>query len=60
MLMYNLIEYSDNYLKTSGILCQSCRDEPAINTAIEIMLLLICLKLKKKSKSNRQQWHKKC
>ena len=48
MLMYNLIEYSDNYIKTSEILWQSCRDEPAINTAIEIMPLLICLKLKKK------------
>ena len=29
--MYNLIEYSDNYSKTSGILQQYCRDEPAIN-----------------------------
>ena len=26
--MYNLIEYSDNYSKTSGSLNQSCRDEP--------------------------------
>ena len=25
--MYNLIEYSDNYLKTSGSLCQYYRDE---------------------------------
>ena len=33
MPMYNLIEYSDNYLKTSGILWQYCRDEPAINAA---------------------------
>ena len=28
--MYNLIEYSDNYSKTSGILNQYCRDEPAL------------------------------
>ena len=26
--MYNLIEYSDNYAKTSGILWQYSRDEP--------------------------------
>ena len=26
--MYNLIEYSDNYLKTFGSLYQLCRDEP--------------------------------
>ena len=28
MLMYNLIEYSDNYSKTSGSLCQYYRDDP--------------------------------
>ena len=28
MPMYNLIEYSDNYSKTSGILFQFCRDVP--------------------------------
>ena len=28
MLMYNLIEYSDNYSKTSGILWQYYKDEP--------------------------------
>ena len=27
MSMYNLIGYSDNYSKTSGILWQYCRDE---------------------------------
>ena len=27
--MYNLIQYVDNYSKTSGILWQYCRDEPA-------------------------------
>ena len=31
MPMYNLIEYSDNYSKTSVILWQYCRDEPAVN-----------------------------
>ena len=30
MTMYNLIEYSDNYLKTSGSLWQYYRDEPLI------------------------------
>ena len=29
--MNNLIKYSDNYSKTSGILWQYCRDQPAIN-----------------------------
>ena len=32
MPMYNLIEYSDAYLKTSGSLWQYYRDEPAIDT----------------------------
>ena len=31
MPMYNLIEYSDNYLKTSGSLWQYYRDKPFIN-----------------------------
>ena len=31
MTMYNLIEYSDNYLKISGILQQNCREELFIN-----------------------------
>ena len=31
MPMYNLIEYSDNYSKTSRILWQYCRDVPAVN-----------------------------
>ena len=30
MSMYNLIEYSDNYLKTSVISWQYCRDVPAL------------------------------
>ena len=31
MSMYNLIEYSDNYLKASGNLCQFYRDVPALD-----------------------------
>ena len=31
MPMYNLIEYSDNYSKTSGSLWQYYRDEPILN-----------------------------
>ena len=31
MSMYNLIEYSDNYSKTSGILFQYFRNVPAVN-----------------------------
>ena len=29
--MYNLIEYSDNYSKTSGILWQYCKDIPTVD-----------------------------
>ena len=29
--MYNLIEYSDNYLKTSGNLWQNWKDIPSVN-----------------------------
>ena len=31
MSMYNLIEYSDNHSKTSGVLCQFCTDVPSID-----------------------------
>ena len=31
MSMYNLIEYSDSYSKTSGSLWQYCKEIPAIN-----------------------------
>ena len=31
MPIHNLIEYSDNYLKTSGILWQYCRDVPTVD-----------------------------
>ena len=33
MPMYNLIEYNDNYRKTSGFLWQYYRDEPALTAA---------------------------
>ena len=32
MLMYNLLEYSDNYSLTSSILWNSCRDELNVHT----------------------------
>ena len=32
-LMYNLIQYSNNYSKTSPSLRQYCSDEPALNDA---------------------------
>ena len=31
MSMYSLIEYSDNYSKTSGVICQYNRDDPNDN-----------------------------
>ena len=34
MPMYNLIEYSDNYVKTSGSLWQYCLDMPALNNNV--------------------------
>ena len=35
--MYNLIEYNDNYSKTSGILWQYCKDEPALDANGDIV-----------------------
>ena len=37
VLMYNLIEYSDNYSKTSGSLWQYYRDIPAVNNDGDIV-----------------------
>ena len=37
MPIYNLIEYSDPYLTTSGSLWQYYRDEPALNDNGEII-----------------------
>ena len=36
MSMYNLIEYNDNYVKTSGSLWQFCKDIPAQDANNEI------------------------
>ena len=33
MHMYNLIEYSDNYSKTSGSLWRCCKEIPTVNNA---------------------------
>ena len=38
MPMYNLIEYSDNYAKTTGSLWQYCKDIPARNNNDEIVI----------------------
>ena len=38
MLMYNLIEYSDNYAKTTGSLWQYCKDIPARNANGDIAI----------------------
>ena len=38
MPMYNLIEYSDNYAKTTGSLWQYCKDIPALNANDEIVI----------------------
>ena len=38
MPMYNLIEYRDNYAKTSGSLWQYCKDIPAINSNNNIII----------------------
>ena len=37
MPMFNLIEYSDNYSKTSGSLWQYCKEIPAVNNAGDIV-----------------------
>ena len=41
MPMYNLIEYSNNYSKTSGSLSQYCRDDPNDNIVNSESLLLV-------------------
>ena len=40
MPMYNLIEYSDNYAKTTGSLCQYCKDIPARNNANNAIIII--------------------
>ena len=46
MSMYDLIEYSNHYSKTSGSLWQYYRDEPALNVA-EILVNFCWIKNKK-------------
>ena len=67
MPLFNLIEHSDNYSKTPGILWQYRRDESAIivangNTANfnADNATTDSFKIKKQNRSNRQRWHKKC
>ena len=38
MPMYNLIEYSDNYSKTSGSLWQYCKDIPAVDGGGDVVI----------------------
>ena len=40
MPMYNLIEYSDNYVKTTGSLWQYCKDIPARNANEDIIIFV--------------------
>ena len=41
MLMYNLIEYSNNYSKTPGGLWKYYRDESALNELLLIFLVIV-------------------
>ena len=53
MPIFNLIEYRDNYSKTSGRLCQYYKDEPNDNIAesetfkskIKILLMMVIQKM---------------
>ena len=67
MSMYNLIDYRNNYSKTSGILWQYCRDEPVLDANDAIIDFTVATSItnsfKIKEKNNwkkRQQWRKKC
>ena len=53
MPMYNLIEYSDNYTKTTGSLWQCCKDIP------DNIILLIHLSLKQKSQVKLEMMEEK-
>ena len=58
MSMYNLLEYNDKYLKTSGSLWQYYRDEPAIDTNEVVTNFLVdnsnSASFNKNSRRNRQ------
>ena len=43
MPMYNSIEYSGNYIKTSGSLWQYYRDEPALTLMLSLLLIFMLL-----------------
>ena len=65
MPVYNLIEYSDNYLKTSWSLWQYYRDEPALNTASGNFDFpddnnSASLNLNKENWSKKKWWNKIC
>ena len=64
MHMYNLIEYSDNYAKTTGRLWQYCKDIPARNDHIKLLILQgailpIYLILKQKSQVKLEMMEQK-
>ena len=44
--MYNLIEYSDSYSKTSGSLWEYCKEIPAVNNDGNIVDFNLILKQK--------------
>ena len=48
--MYNLIEYSDAYSKTSGSLWQCSRDEPTLGDNLILLQMRIVINSNLKSK----------
>ena len=59
MPMFNLIEYSDNYAKTTGSLWQYCKDIPARNANGEIIAFdanNLTDSFKFKAKNHRSNW----
>ena len=65
MPIYNLIEYSDNYSKTSGSLWQYCKDIPAVdnNAIVDFSDNNLTDSFNNNSKNNRSnmRWqNKKC
>ena len=57
MPMYNLIEYSDNYEKTSGSLLQYCKDIPPVNNN---NVIVDFTGTNSKSQVKLEMWNKKC
>ena len=52
MPKYNLTEYSNNYSRKSGSLCQYCRNEPVLTGASAVanfrpLITKLCLNLNK-------------